>query len=215
MNGQVSQRQHKQPVITKIQAAEQQLDTSIRLFFENIDYLSACTLAAASREITDDLCQKKKHELFREETARLGDPLKVHLSFREEMGITIKPEFLNDAVKLFRKRQNFLKHAEKDPNGTMDELSAHELAFVIFWAIKNFALLEKRLTPAMSTFLGWFGAAEPRLLKKPNGTHVEFYKSIQGLRGASHDLYSKGTFQVMYKALTEHYQLGDQRPPAV
>jgi len=166
VNGQVSQRQHKQPVITKIQAAEQQLDTSIRLFFENIDYLSACTLAAASREITDDLCQKKKHELFREETARLGDPLKVHLSFREEMGIMIKPEFLNDAVKLFRKRQNFLKHAEKDPNGTMDELSAHELAFVIFWAIKNFALLEKRLTPAMSTFLGWFGAAEPKVIEE-------------------------------------------------
>ena len=75
----------------------------------------------------------------------------------------------------------------------MDELSAHELAFVIFWAIKNFALLEKRLTPAMSTFLHWFGAAEPRLLKKPNSTHAEFYKSIEGLRGASHDLYSKET----------------------
>lgn len=115
VDGQVSQRPHKQPVITKIQVAEQQLDTSIRLFFENIDYLSSYALAAASREITDDLCEKKKHELFQEETARLGDPLKVHLSFREEMGIVIKPEFLNDAVKLFRKRQNFLKHAEKDP----------------------------------------------------------------------------------------------------
>ena len=41
-------------MITKIQAAEHQLDTAIRLFFENIDHLSAYTLAAASREITDE-----------------------------------------------------------------------------------------------------------------------------------------------------------------
>jgi hypothetical protein len=46
-------------MITKIEAAERQLDTVIKLFFENIDHLSSYTLAAASREITDDLCDKK------------------------------------------------------------------------------------------------------------------------------------------------------------
>ena len=94
-------------MITKIKAAEQQLDTSIRLFFENIDHLSSYTLAAASREITDDLCEKREHELFQEEFARLGDALEVRLSFREEMRILIKDEYLKKAIKLFRKRQNF------------------------------------------------------------------------------------------------------------
>ena len=51
-------------MITKIQAAEHQLDTAIRLFFENIDHLSSYTLAAASREITDDLCEKKQVNYF-------------------------------------------------------------------------------------------------------------------------------------------------------
>jgi hypothetical protein len=46
-------------MITKIDAAERQLDTAIKLFFENIAHLSSYTLAAASREITDDLCDKK------------------------------------------------------------------------------------------------------------------------------------------------------------
>jgi hypothetical protein len=106
-------------MITKIQAAEQQLDTAIRLFFENIDHLSAYTLAAASREITDDLCDKKKHELFQQEFARLGDALEVRLSFRDEMRIFIKEDYFKDAINLLRKRLNFLKHADKDTKTPM------------------------------------------------------------------------------------------------
>jgi hypothetical protein len=193
-------------MITKIQAAEHQLDTAIRLFFENIDLLSSYTLAAASREITDDLCEKKTHEIFRQEFARLGDALKVHLSFREEMKIYIKKEYYKDAMNLFRKRQNFLKHADKDPDGEIDDLNDHELELVIFFAGKNFSLLEKRLTPAMSIFLHWFGAAEPRMLKQRSGTHREFIKLIDGLRGTFQDFYSKEAFRVMHEALQQHYQ---------
>jgi len=193
-------------MITKIQAAERQLDTAIRLFFENIDLLSSYTLAAASREITDDLCEKKTQELFQQEFARLGDALKVRLSFREEMKISIKEQYYKDAMNLFRKRQNFLKHADKDPDGEIDDLNDHELALVILFAGKNFSLLEKRLTPAMLIFLHWFGAAEPRMLKQPTGTHPEFFKLIHGLRRTSHDLYSKEVFRGMHEALQQHYQ---------
>jgi hypothetical protein len=193
-------------VITKIQAAEHQLDTAIRLFFENIDHLSSYTLAAASREITDDLCEKKAHELFQQEFARLGDALEVRLSHREEMKILIKEEYYEDAMKLFRKRQNFLKHADKDPEGQIDDLNARELALVIMFASKNFSLLEKRITPALSIFLHWFGAAEPSILKQPDGTHPELYKLIEGLRETFHDLYSKEAFRAMHEALKAHYQ---------
>ena len=125
-------------MITKIQAAEHQLDTAIRLFFENIDLLSSYTLAAASREITDDLCEKKTHELFQQEFARLGDALKVHLSFREKVKIYIKEEYYKDAMRLFRKRQHFLKHADKDPDGEIYYLNCHELALVIFLQVRIF-----------------------------------------------------------------------------
>ena len=47
-------------MITKLDAAERQLNSSIRLFFENRDHLSSYALTAASREITDDLIEKKR-----------------------------------------------------------------------------------------------------------------------------------------------------------
>ena len=130
-------------MVTKIEAAEKQLDTAIKLFFENVDHLSCFTLAAASREITDDLCEKRMSEIYRSELEKFGDPQKVRLSFRDEMKIFIKPEHLKEAMRLFKKTQNFLKHADKDHDQELDNFSSKELSFVIFFAIKNFVLLEK------------------------------------------------------------------------
>jgi hypothetical protein len=192
-------------MITKLEAAEQQLDTAIRLFFENIDHLSSYTLAAASREITDDLCEKKKHELLQEEFARLGDALEVRFSFREEIKIFIKDEYYKDAMKLFKKGKNFLKHVNKYSGEEIGDLSSHELALVILFAGKNFVLLEKRLTPALSIFLHRFGAAEPVMLKELNPDD-KFFKSIEILRGTLQDLYDKEAFKVMHELLKEHYR---------
>ena len=61
-------------MITKMEATERQLETAIKRFFENRDHLSCLTLAAASREITDDLCEKQKDKVYKAELERLGDP---------------------------------------------------------------------------------------------------------------------------------------------
>ena len=45
--------------------------------------------------------------------------MRVRLSFHEEFCNTIKPEHYNEALQLIRKWQNFLKHADKDPDGEM------------------------------------------------------------------------------------------------
>jgi hypothetical protein len=36
----------------------------------------------------------------------------------------VKPEYHKEARKIFNKRQNFLKHADQDPDTEMDDLSA-------------------------------------------------------------------------------------------
>ena len=105
-------------MITKLDAAERQLNTAIRLFFENRDHLSSYALTAASCEITDDLIEKQNGEVFKRELARLGDPTKVRLSFRDEFCNLIKPEHYKEALKLLRQWQNFLKHADSDPDPT-------------------------------------------------------------------------------------------------
>lgn len=145
-------------MITKIDAAESQLNTAIRLFFENRDHLSSYTLAIASREITDDLIESQYNVLYRRELVRVGDPLKVRLSYREHYRDFIKPEFYPDALKLARKRQNFLKHADCDPDGIMKDLTAKELALAILFAVSNFHLLAQRLTAQMAVFSAWFRA---------------------------------------------------------
>jgi hypothetical protein len=154
------------------------------------------------------ICAKRRYtNYFKQEFARLGDALEVRLSFREEMKIHIKEEYYGDAMKLFRKRQNFLNHADKDSDGQIDDLQTRELAFVILFAGKNFMLLEQRLTPALSVFLHWFGAAEPKLLKKPNTPAEDNYlKNVEELRRNFADLYSAEAFKFMRMLLQEHYQ---------
>jgi hypothetical protein len=186
-------------MITKINAAENQLNTAIRLFFENRDHLSSYTLAIASREITDDLLEKQSDEIFRRELARLGDPTKVRLSHREQFRDLIKPDSYADAQKHFRKRQNFLKHADKDANREMDDLSARELPLVILFSIWNFNLLTKgRLTREMGIFLGWFGMAEPRLV---NLSTDDFSKAILQLKQTcTGDPYGSMVFEAAYRS---------------
>jgi hypothetical protein len=188
-------------MITKIDAAESQLNTAIRLFFENRDHLSSYTLAIASREITDDLLEKESDEVFRRELARLGDPTKVRLSSREQFRDLIKPEFHKDAQKHFRKRQNFLKHADLDADREMENLSARELALGILFSIWNFSLLtDGRQTREMGIFLGWFGTAEPRLV---NLSTDDFSKAILQLRQTCPaDPYDSMVFEAAYRSLT-------------
>ena len=189
-------------MVTKIGAAEKQLDTAIKLFFENVDHLSAYTLAAASSEITDDLCGRRENELFLSELERVGDAKKVRLSFRYEMGILVKSEYLKHAMDLIRKPQNFLKHADKDPNGQMEEISVEKLALCIVFAIKNFVLLEKRWTPAMSLFFCWFAAKNPQYLLKDRND--DFEHQIMNITKEIYNLEGEQAFHRFYEGLKQN-----------
>src|ERR1039457_5578040 len=139
-------------MITKTDAAERQLNTAIRLFFENRDHLSSYALAAASREVTDGLIKRRLSELYQRELARLGDPLKVRLSYREELKVLIKRECYEDFWTLDHKWQNFLKHANQDPDAEIEPFTTKLLALVILTAMKNYFLLTQRSTTEMKTF---------------------------------------------------------------
>jgi len=188
-------------MITKTDAAERQLNTAIRLFFENRDHLSSYALAIASREVTDDVIQSRYDELYRRELARVGDPLKVHLSYREQAKDFIKPEFYQDYLKLDRKWQNFLKHADRDPTGEIEPFTAKLLALVIFSAIGNFILLTQRPSAEMVTFLAWIGVAEPQFVRP--GPEDVMSKAIAEMRSnISGDPYDADTLENMYTAMT-------------
>ena len=189
-------------MINKIDAAERQLNTAIRLFFENRDHLSSYALAVASREVTDDVIQSRYNEIYRREFARVGDPLKVHLSYREQCKDFIKPEFYKDYLNLDHKWQNFLKHADHDPDAEIEPFSTKLLALVIFTAIRNFILLTQRQTAEILTFLAWIAAAEPQYVK-PAPEHV-MSKVIAEMRSnILGDPYDPATLENIYFAITK------------
>jgi|SRR5271165_131458 len=187
-------------MITKTGAAERQLNTAIRLFFENRDHLSSYALAVASREITDAVIQSRYSELYQREFARVGDPLKVRLSHRKELEILIKPEFYKKWLKLEHKWQNFLKHADKDPDAEIEPFTTKLLALVIILAIKNYSLLTQHLTIEMKIFFSWFVVAEPQLIK--SAPEDVMTKAIAELRSSiSGDPYDRNTLETIYTAM--------------
>jgi hypothetical protein len=189
-------------MITKTDAAERQLNTAIRLFFENRDHLSSYALAVASREVTDDVIESRCSELYQRELARVGNPMKVRLSHRKELDILIKPEFHKKFRTLDRKWQNFLKHADKDPDEEIEPLKTKTLALVIIFAIKNYVLLTQHMTIEMKTFFAWFAVAEPPLVKfAPED--VTTNKAIAEMRSyISGDPYDRNSLETIYTAMT-------------
>ena len=189
-------------MITKTYVAERQLNTAIRLFFEGRDHLSSYALAVASREVTDDVIQSRYSELYQRELARVGDPQKVRLSYRDELKILIKPEFYKNFLTLDRKWQNFLKHADKDPDAEIEPFKTKLLALVIVWAIKNYIVLTQNWTIEMKTFFAWFAVAEPQLVKcAPEDVMT---KAIAEMRSnISGDPYDRDTLEIIYTAMTD------------
>jgi len=86
--------------ISKLDAARRQLDTAIRLYFEESDEVSVHTLAGAAHVLLTDL-----------HTARNTKTL-LHRY--------IRPEKIWEFEKAVRKPQNFFKHAADDPTIVTD-----------------------------------------------------------------------------------------------
>lgn len=188
-------------MITKTDAAERQLNTAIRLFFENRDHLSSYALAVASREVTDGVIQSRNSELYQRELARVGDPLKVRLSYWEELNNLIKPEFFKDFLKIDHKWQNFLKHAKTDPGEEIEPVRTKHLALVIMFAIKNYVLLTQQMTIEMKIFFAWFAVAEPQLVESAL-EDVMTNKAIAEMRSfISGDPYDRNTLETISEGI--------------
>ena len=192
-------------MISKTKAAEQQLNTAIRLFFENRDHLSSYTLAAAAREVTEGGIERRLGVLKEREFVRVGDSLEVPLSYRDMLDLFITPEGHKGKVirKYFNKWQNFLKHSNDDSDAEIEPFKTKYLAVMIVFAIKNYALLTQDMTFEMKMFFAWFAVAEPQLLKSAP-EDVTTNKAIAEMRSyISGDPYDRNTLEAIYTAMTD------------
>jgi hypothetical protein len=141
--------------VRKIDAATGQLDTAIELWFREKDFASILTLSAAAHEIIAAIVAHQK----------LGETLFDSMVFREE--------FRKQANKAFREPQNFLKHADHDPdpNGTFEVWAEHPAALMMFCLV-GLERLKVRKNAHRAAFFVWYMIHHPDHLTEEGRTRI-------------------------------------------
>lgn len=144
--------------VSKLDAAKRQLETAIRLYFNDADPVSIHTLAGAAHNILNDL--NKKYG---------GNPMIIS-------DFLIKDEFKKKIKQQINKAKNHFKHADKDPDTTID-FAPKVNEFFLFDACEKYMELTSENVPYFIIFRGWFAYKYPDILKFPND-HNEIIKEL-------------------------------------
>jgi hypothetical protein len=136
--------------VTKLDAAQRQLRTAIRMwFYDDEDYVSAHTLAFAAYEIAHAVSKAKK-------------PNRRDLLLDSS---EVKPDKRKEFNHAFREAANFFKHADRDPDGSI-EFSPGLTEIFIYFAISGLALCDVDLAPELLIFMSWLQIRTPALMSK-------------------------------------------------
>jgi hypothetical protein len=144
--------------LSKLDCARRQLELAIELFFLERDPVSIHTLAGAARQLLQDI---NKH--------RGGKPLMTEIEALKGIVIPGKEE---EVSRLFRKAENFFKHADRDPEATID--FSPEINELVLWeASAKYHEFTSETTPPMGAINIWFQVGHPELFTN------EFLKQAQ------------------------------------
>jgi hypothetical protein len=131
--------------IAKLDAAKRQLEEAIKLYFNYGDELSTHTLVGAAYAIIRDINQHRGGEAMVKDLHRLLPP-ELALEFKQWVN---RPE-------------NFLKHADKDPDGTYD-LDRRWTESLMWDASRKYCELAGECRPLKVIFILWFVVNHPDL----------------------------------------------------
>jgi hypothetical protein len=146
--------------VTKLDAAQRQLAVAIRMFFERKDMIAVHTVTTASQQILLDLAK----------------PLDIKSIFEHER--------LQELREVFRNSQNFLKHADRDPNARLP-FFPEATKFHLFDAALLATRLTDRMLPEAAAFLGWFMKEFPYLFDVTNAPEVA--AALEFVKGQNFD----------------------------
>lgn len=148
-------------VVTKFDAAREQLDTAIRLFFKEESQVSQYTLFAAAHGVLRDVAASKD----------------IKMSFKDSPLIAESER--TSYLKAVHLPQNFFKHANKDPNNRIAFRYKLTPLFALD-AIVLWSALDQGLTYPMRIFLMWIQLEFPDLL-----SHEAAEKYLASIRETS------------------------------
>ncbi|MBL7155492.1 MAG: hypothetical protein ISS88_03275, partial [Candidatus Portnoybacteria bacterium] len=125
----------KHVYISKLDAAKRQLETAIRLFFNNADMVSIHTLACTSHGLLRDLCNKQGLKSF----------------IKDDYIDFIKKEKQAEFRKMITAPANFFKHADKDPQEAI-KFYYETTPFFMWDSYRMYYQLTKEMPPMMKLF---------------------------------------------------------------
>jgi hypothetical protein len=156
--------------ITKIDAAHRQLRTAVKMWFNDDDPVSAHTLAFAAYEVAHFVSKAR-------------NPNRRDLLFDSDH---IKPDKRKEFNQAFREAANFFKHADRDPEGTI-EFSPGLTELFIYFAIAGLELSDIRMAKELRAFIYYMQIRTPELMSEnarkvlTEGSLIENLKHTQGL----------------------------------
>lgn len=119
--------------LTKIEAAERQLNAAIDIFFSDGDLVPAWTLAAAAYNVIKNL---KEHQGSRD------------MMLKHQMAAALDANL--------NRYENFLKHADRDPNEVLEFNPRGQIELLLLDASLGFHSLTERMSPQMLLAQMWF-----------------------------------------------------------
>jgi hypothetical protein len=136
--------------LDKKHVALSQIETAIKLYFEDRDLVSCYALGAAAKEITENILRMMKKE--RDDTSDAGE---TSFSFDELFDTVVKPEFRDEIRGILRAPQNYLKHADKDHDKKIDARFLGLCPFLILGTIHNIVRLDWKMPPSFYLFTSY------------------------------------------------------------
>jgi hypothetical protein len=149
--------------LTKLEVAERQLSVAIRLFFERKDLVAVHTLAAASRDLLNDLAKRKGIK-----------------SFSMVIEDLVRPEKLKEFREAFRRPQNFFKHADRDADRQID-FYYEGTKYFILEAVINYGWVSGKQFLEAQMFFAWFLVKNPHTIRDGQFKKLFFAEVPAGL----------------------------------
>lgn len=149
--------------VNKIEAARRQIDAAIRLLFDNEDPIAIHTLTMAGFRILRDIAEKQNSNIS-----------KVAQSF-------IRPGMEGKFWGSMQTFANFLKHANTDPDGIIDNIQEEVNDSILLLASLYYKDLGYQFTPEMLALTGWYSAIHPDFIRDDAPKNIKTQlEAVQG-----------------------------------
>lgn len=135
--------------ISKLDAARRQLETAIRLYFNDCDPVSIHTLTAASYNIVRDINRSARG---------------TKLIIKEQLIERVVPEHQKEVRNKLNEAENFFKHADNDPTGVL-QFSPSLTELMIWEACMAYFQLSGEQLILAKVFNAWFSVRNPHLFR--------------------------------------------------